>query len=103
MKAIGIDFGGTTIKSGLVDDGKIIKRGQIIDSQKCPDPETINQELVAVIRDLGGGEPEIGNVGIGLPGIVDSVNGIVHELTNVKGWIEMPLRDVLQERTGLRV
>jgi glucokinase len=40
-------------------------------------------------------------VGIGLPGITDSVNGIVHELTNVPGWSDIPLRDLLRERTGL--
>jgi glucokinase len=103
MKAIGIDFGGTTIKSGLVHNGKIVQRGTIIDTQKCPNPDAILDALTAVVHELHGGEPDVGHVGIGLPGIVDSVNGIVHELTNVPGWREVPLRALLQERSGLLV
>ena len=46
--------------------------------------------------------PEIAAVGVGLPGFVDSVNGIVHELTNASGWdMKCPLRQILRDRTGL--
>ena len=38
---------------------------------------------------------------MGLPGIIDSVNGIVHGLSNVPGWTDVPLRDILHNRTGL--
>jgi glucokinase len=103
MKAIGIDFGGTTIKSGLVSNGEIVQRGSLIDTQKCANPDAIIDALAAVIHELHGGEPEVGSVGVGLPGIVDSVNGVVHELTNVPGWREVPLQRLLQERSGLRV
>ncbi len=103
VQAIGIDFGGTTIKSGLVKNGQIVQRGRIIDTQTCPNPEAILDALVEVVRELHGGEPEVGHVGIGLPGIIDSIGGIVHELTNVPGWHNVPLRDLLQERSGLRV
>lgn len=103
MKAIGIDFGGTSIKSALVSDGQIVLRGNSIDTQKCANPAAIIEALAAVIAELRGGDPEITCVGIGLPGIVDSVNGIVHELTNVPGWHEVALRDLLQEKTGLHV
>ncbi len=101
--AIGIDFGGTTIKSGLVADGKIIRLGRVIDTQECGGPEAIIDALVAVVDELREGAPEVGAMGIGLPGIVDSVGGIVHELTNVQGWEEVALREILAERTGLTV
>lgn len=102
-QAIGIDFGGTTIKSALVRDGQIVQRGSIIDTQKCATPDEVIDAVVKVIQELQGGNSEIGHVGIGLPGIVDSVDGVVHELTNVPGWRRVALRGLLQERTGLRV
>lgn len=102
MSAIGIDFGGTSIKSGLVRDGEIIRRGALIETQKYSGPAAILDALVAVIEDLRTGEPDILGVSIGLPGVTDSLNGIVHELTNVPGWIDFPLRDLLTKRTGLR-
>lgn len=101
--AVGIDFGGTSIKSGLVVDGEIVHRGNPIDTQALGGPDGIIEALVTLIGQLGEhGEP-IAAIGIGLPGIVDSVNGIVHELTNVPGWTETPLRKIMQERTGLPV
>ena len=101
--SIGIDFGGTSIKSGLVCDGKIVRRGEPIDTQRCGGPEAIIDALALLIGELSVGPADVGAVGLGLPGLVDSVNGVIHELTNVPGWSEVPLRDMLHERTGLSV
>jgi glucokinase len=54
-----------------------------------------------VVAQLGEQAGNIGALGIGLPGMVDSVNGIVHHLTNVPGWQDVALRQLLQERTAL--
>lgn len=102
-QAIGIDFGGTSIKSGLVRDGQILHHGQPIDTRQCGSPEAIIDALLGVVAELRAKDGGVHALGIGLPGIVDSVNGIVHELTNVPGWHEVRLRDLLQERTGLGV
>jgi glucokinase len=100
--AIGIDFGGTSIKSGLVLGGEIVQRGTPIDTQKCSGPAAIIDALVETIAELRGSRLDVVGVGVGLPGVTDSVNGVVHELTNVPGWIDVPLRDLLFARTGLR-
>ena len=99
--AIGIDFGGTSIKSGLVLDGKIVAKGELIDTKKCGGAEAIIDALVRVIDTLRAQAPSVAGIGIGLPGIIDSVNGIVHELTNVPGWFQTPLRQIIHDRTGL--
>jgi glucokinase len=99
--AIGIDFGGTSIKSGLVCDGQIVRRGVPIDTRRCGSPREIVEALVAVIAQLRENAPDIQALGVGLPGIVDSVNGTVRELTNVPGWEDVALRQLLRERTGL--
>ena len=101
--SIGIDFGGTSIKSGLVRGGEIVKRGEPIDTQRIGGPEVIIDALVRLIEELKGGDHGVLAAGLGLPGLVDSANGIIHELTNVAGWAEVRLREILEARTGLRI
>jgi len=100
-KAIGIDFGGTTIKSAVVQAGKLVAHGDTIDTQVHEGPASLIDEMLGVIAALRESHPEVAAVGVGLPGFIDSVNGIVHELTNVPGWHEVPLCRILRDRTGL--
>ncbi|MGA3170770.1 MAG: ROK family protein [Chthoniobacteraceae bacterium] len=99
--AIGIDFGGTTIKCALVEDGKILQRGQIIDTLHTGDSASIIEALLSRIIELRRIRPDTVAVGIGFPGIVDSIKGIVHRLSNVPGWNDVPMCDILRRRTGL--
>ncbi|MGB8169458.1 MAG: ROK family protein [Chthoniobacteraceae bacterium] len=103
MSSIGIDFGGTTIKSGLVLAGEILERGEPIDTQALGDPRHIVDALVDLVKRLAEHATPPVAIGIGVPGLVDNTTGIVHELTNVVGWDEVPLRKILHERTGLPV
>jgi len=99
--AIGIDFGGTTIKCALIEDGRVVHRGEVIETHRTGDSAAILEALFSRILDLRRVCPEAVAIGVGLPGITDSVNGIVHHLSNVPGWDEVPLRDMLRRRTGL--
>jgi glucokinase len=101
--AIGIDFGGTSIKSAVVREGRIVQRGEPIDTQAFAESAALVEALAGLIGKLRDAHPDVAGVGIGLPGFVDSVNGIVHSLTNVAGWSEVPLAQTLRERTGLVV
>ena len=101
MTGIGIDFGGTTIKSALVENGKIVHRGAIIDTLRSGDSNAIIDALISRVADLRKVRPDAVAIGVGLPGVIDSVNGIVHRLSNVPGWTDIPLRDTLNRRTGL--
>ena len=99
--AIGIDFGGTSVKSAVVRSGAIVQRGALIDPQAFASSADLIDELVRLIESLRTEHSDVAGVGIGLPGFVDSAHGIVHELTNVAGWDEVPLCQILHERTGL--
>ncbi len=101
-QSIGIDFGGTSIKSAVVENGAIIERGAIIDPAKYESSLTLIEALFDGIKALRATHPKIEGIGIGFPGFVDCKSGIVHSLTNVKGWHEVPMVRMLQERTGLR-
>jgi glucokinase len=97
--AIGIDFGGTTIKTAIVEEGAILERGNLIDTQALGSVDAIMAALVEEVNRLK--TPAVTAVGAGLPGFVDSDHGIVHGLTNVPGWVDVPLRKLLTELTGL--
>lgn len=101
-KAIGIDFGGTSIKSAVVQHGAVVHHGDAIDTRQHDNADSVIAELLNVVRTMQREHPEIEATGVGLPGFVDSINGIVHHLANVPGWREVPLVGILRERTGLR-
>lgn len=100
--SLGIDFGGTTIKTAVVAGARIVERGNTFETQRYSAPQIIDL-LVGEIGRLRGVHPTLRSVGIGLPGIIDHVGGVVHDLTNVNGWHEVPLRDILQAKTGMKV
>jgi glucokinase len=99
--AIGIDFGGTSVKPGVVRGKEIIARAHPIPTRTHQSADSL---LAAVFRDIAvlrEQHPEIRALGAGLPGLIDGVNGRVRELSNVPGWLDVPLAALLRERTGL--
>lgn len=101
--AIGIDFGGTSVKPGVVADGKIIELAERIPARSHQGAEPLLAAVVSAVEQLRAKHPEVCALGAGLPGMVDSKNGRVHELSNVPGWKDVGLTKLLEERTGLPV
>lgn len=98
--AIGIDFGGTSVKSAVVRDGKIIDRGDVIETAQH-NRDSLLDAIFGVVAKLRAAHPDVAAIGIGMPGFVDSANGFVHHLTNVEGWDEVHLGKIITDRTGL--
>ena len=101
--AIGIDFGGTSVKAGVVRGSEIIDHAPPIATQDFNSPQELIATIVRAVEDLRSRHPGIKAIGIGMPGFVDFEKGIVFNLTNVRGWENIPLRDLLSEATGLPV
>jgi glucokinase len=99
--AIGMDYGGTTIKTGVVQDGVIVQRGNTLVTRQDGDIEKMVAEMVEEIQRLRAEHPDVSAVGFGLPGILNPELGLVLNLTNVKGWQDVPLRDLIHKETGL--
>jgi glucokinase len=98
-QAIGIDFGGTTIKCAVVAGGRILRRGSVIETAQYASSDALIDALIAEVRDLA--DESVEAIGIGMPGFVDSINGVVHALSNVPGWRNVPLGRLLYAATGL--
>ena len=99
--AIGFDFGATTIKPGVVRDGVIIEKAPAIITRQDGDTDASIRDMLDTVAHLRVRYPEITAVGFGVPGIINPITGMVINLTNVKGWKDIPLRDVVQNETGL--
>ncbi|MEM7697037.1 MAG: ROK family protein, partial [Verrucomicrobiota bacterium] len=63
--------------------------------------ETLIDAIIDRIAEMRNEHPEISAIGVGVPGAVDFAEGMTYNLTNVKGWSSVPLRDIMVERTGL--
>jgi glucokinase len=99
--AIGFDMGATSTKTGVIKDGSIVTRGEIIVTRQDGDTAALIDAFVQEILRLKDIHPGAEAVGFGVPGIINPVEGIVVNLTNVRGWHGIPLRRIIMERTGL--
>lgn len=99
--SLGIDFGGTSVKLGLVRDGQLVFRAPSIPTADYRRADALLGAMLAAIKELRAQHPDLAAVGAGVPGFVDVERGLVHELTNVPGWREVALRELLARETGL--
>lgn len=99
--SIGVDMGGTTIKFAVVQGTEILYKGQPMQTGDYPSPDDIVAEIGNRLRHIMELYPAVKAVGMGLPGFVDHKAGVVDSLTNVPGWYDIHIRDILAEATGL--
>jgi|Deesub1362B_J571_1020462.scaffolds.fasta_scaffold01435_6 glucokinase len=101
-KVIGIDLGGTNLKSGLISrDGKLEHlHYQPAEAGKGP-KQVIENLLKAIEHQLNKHDGEIRGIGIGAAGQVDFKTGVVIDPPNFPDWHEEPLGDIVREKFGL--
>ena len=99
--SIGVDMGGTSIKFAVVRGTELIGRAEPVRTQDFVSPDAIFAEVGKRLKELIAQFPDVKAVGMGIPGFVDHDRGIADSLTNVPGWYDVPVRDMLEEMTGL--
>jgi glucokinase len=107
--AVGVDLGGTMIKSLAADDaGRIIAHASR-PTEVHAGQERVVRNLAAVVQELTGqlertdpaaGAGMAGPVGVGVPGVLDVEKGLVIASPNFPGWEGFPLRDRLEALIG---
>ncbi len=66
--------------------------------------ETMFESTQTVIDELTGeGRKNLLGIGVGIAGLIDSVQGTVLYCPNLPGWENVPLGDMVQEKTGTGV
>lgn len=105
MYYIGIDLGGTNIKVGVCDENyKIIGRGDR--RTNLPrSAEAIAADMVAAVKDAvaaaGISMKDVAWVGIGAPGSIDPVNGVIRYANNLY-FDNVPIVRYVQEGLGIK-
>jgi len=96
---IGIDIGGTNLRGALVDsEGNILKRMKIL-SEADQGIDKLIYNLTNFITDISKGE-KVTNIGVGIPGILNSKNGTITQAPNILNVDDYPLRSALNEKLG---
>lgn len=103
VTAIGVDFGGTSVKLGVCRGGELLETDAAIPTADHPGPDALIRAMAGRVEGLRKKYPDIATIGVGVPGLVDFDRGFVHVLTNVPGWTHVPLRKILGDLTGLPV
>ena len=103
IPAIGIDFGGTSIKLGVVLGDKVLALAPSIATQEYSDPQEMIDAIAQFAKQLLAEHPEVKVVGMGIPGFVNFYEGTIEALTNVPGWHNVAVRQMLEEKLGLPV
>jgi glucokinase len=99
---LGIDLGGTNIKSGVVDDEGRVMSSISLKTQADRGPGVGLDNLVAAasqaVTESGLDWERIGSVGLGSPGTMDIDGGMLLEPPNLPGWDNVPIRQLLSDR-----
>lgn len=105
---IGVDIGGTNIKTALVDPQSkhLLASGQL-KTRAERSPEATLAELGRSLAELGNQAAvrgfDVKGVGIGCAGIVNSQEGVVLTSPNLPGWKDLPLGALMGRHLGLPV
>jgi glucokinase len=97
---VGIDLGGTQIRTAVLHGGKLLSRISLLCGEN-PTPERIIprmfQSVEQALSNAGVNLEQIAGIGIGAPGPLNSHTGIVYCPPNLPGWINVPLSSLFVE------
>ena len=96
---IGIDIGGTNIRCALfpLEKSKAIRVEKISTQNPANPQETPVQRLIQCIKQVWPLEGEVLGMCAAAPGSIDYKRGMVLLAPNIPGWVEFPLKDILQK------
>ena len=100
---LGVDVGGTNIKMGIVSSsGKIFARTNLVTKSYIRNKNELIEAVIKSIRCLLAehnlqGKNLVG-IGMGLPGLINSQEGIVKFLPNIPNWRNVPLKKIFEKK-----
>lgn len=103
---LGVDLGGTKILTAVSDEkGNIITSSRVSTEADRGQNQVINNIMSSINSVLSQTDltlTDIKRIGVGSPGPLNISEGIVVESPNL-GWENVPLVDILKEKTGIAV
>ncbi len=102
MISIGIDLGGTNIKSAVIDREKGLLATSSVPTQAGKGPEAVLDRIAEAIANAVSQAPEkpVG-AGIGSPGVISMDRTTVSHPPNLPGWDTINVSREIKKRTGM--
>jgi glucokinase len=104
---LGLDIGGTKLAAGVVDVTGAVRSFIVASTLPEEGPDRGLERLFALgrsaVEESGVGWDEIGLVGIGAGGPLDTVRGVLVAPPHLPGWREVPIVALAQDAFGLPV
>ena len=97
---LGVDIGGTNFKIGRVKNSTIEEEIFVGVDVRATEEETIDTLLKGIDSLINS---DIHMIGVGVPGVVDPITGIIYDIQNIPAWKEIPLKEILQRRYNLPI
>lgn len=98
---LAVDVGGTNIKFALITTSGKIKVKKIFPTGNCQGKDLIKSlvfHIENLLKELKLKKSNLLGIGIGLPGTIETTKGLVHSLTNIPGFKDVPLKKILEKK-----
>jgi glucokinase len=100
-ETIGVDLGGTKMLVGVLDqDSKVLWESR--EASTGQNEDELLELLVREVSEAHEARPDVAAVGLGIPATIDRRRGVAVSAVNLPIQ-DLPIRDVVAERTGLPV
>lgn len=107
MYYIGVDLGGTTIKVGLINDEYKIVQTAVCDTKAERPTSEILKDMAflckEVIKKENISEKDVDSIGIGCPGLIDPIEGIILTSPNLRTFNNTNVKKEIQKYIDLPV
>ena len=100
-EAIGVDLGGTKMLLGVLDGDSKVALGEPRGLDRQTEDELV-ELLVREVEEARAARPGVAAVGLGIPATIDHEQGVAVSAVNLP-IDDLPIRDLVAERTGLPV
>jgi glucokinase len=95
-------MGGTDVKYGIVDsNGRVVRRSKHPTEAQLG-PERVIELIAKHALELAG-DDEVVTLGMGVPGPMNSREGLIYEAPNLPNWINVPVAAMLREHVKMPV
>jgi glucokinase len=96
---LGVDLGGTNVRAGRVVQTVVDHAAMGL--RDTGDSQSVIDDICTTISRVL--TPDVKAIGIGVPSLVDPVQGVVYNVTNIPSWKEVHLKQILEAKFQLPV
>jgi len=97
---VGISLAGKILQAGKVKNDRIVKSVTKTIDNLASEEEVLN-EVISAINEVF--DDEVKGIGVGVPSLVDTDNGIVYDVQHIPSWQEVHLKDILTDIYNVNV